>query len=541
MRKAFRPSTPSEMYDRALRYARDKRLPRDYPKPRPTSEWPAENIVLLEQYCEWLRSGGASPFVIRNIYLPTAGHVLGLALKPHPQLDLELDLQRGLDFIHAKQMSAQWTDVCRCAMLKFRRFLSHQRGQIETKVTPHEPKRDAEGLPGWLVSELERFQHVQQRNWRQARVEYAIRRFWAAHLHVWRFLCEQCGVKELADVKRKYLLDYTDHCLAEGYAASTINMSLRTFHGFLGFLQDQEYSIPKSLMRIPSLKQPDPLPKFLTDEQVRLLRDEFESRVIQTENFRPRRDALLDRAAFYLLWQSGLRKGEVEELRLEDMDLEQKRLTVRQSKGLKDRTVFMTETTVRAIREYLTVRGAGPTEHVLLYRNQPLSKDLVGIRIKAAGERAGVKVHPHRLRHTAATQLLNAGCRITSIQKFLGHKELSTTMIYARVHDQTVADDYYAAMQHIEKSLDISTSLTSSRYSCGNASLPSTQKDVSLPIGESERAQLLTLTTQLEQPELNLELRLEITAKMREALACPKINQTVYSFPAPILMEADLN
>jgi integrase len=79
---------------------------------------------------------------------------------------------------------------------------------------------------------------------------------------------------------------------------------------------------------------------------------QFESRAIQAEGFRPRRDALLDRAAFYLLWQSGLRKGEVEELRLEDLDLEQKRLTVRQSKGLKDRTVFMTETTVHAIREY---------------------------------------------------------------------------------------------------------------------------------------------------------------------------------------------
>jgi hypothetical protein len=154
----------------------------------------------------------------------------------------------------------------------------------------------------------------------------------------------------------------------------------------------------------------------------------------------------------------------------------------------------------------------------------------VGIRIKAAGERVGVKVHPHRLRHTAATQLLNAGCRVTSIQKFLGHKELSTTMIYARVHDQTVADDYYAAMQQIEKSLDISTSL--------NASLPSTQKDTSVPMGESERTQLLELTTQLEQPELKLEARLEIVSQMREVLACPKNDQTVYSLPAPILMEA---
>jgi hypothetical protein len=325
MRKVYKPSTPAEMYDRALHYARDKRLPAEYPKPQPTAEWPEENITLLEQYCEWLRAGGASPAVIRNIYLPMAGHVLGLALKPHPQLDLEVDLQRGLDFLKAKQMSAEWTDICRCSMLKFRRFLCHQRGQIESKVIPYEPKRDTEGIPNWLVNELERFQHVQQRNWRETRLEPQIRRFWIAHLHVWRFLCERCGVK----------------------------------------------------------------------------------------------------------------------------------------------------------------------------------------------------VYPHRLRHTAATQLLNAGCRVTSIQKFLGHKELSTTMVYARVHDQTVADDYYAAMQQVEQQLD----------------LLGTKEEANPPIGQSERVQLLELASHLEQPELNFDARLTIVAQMRAVLSYPKIDKTVYSLPPSISME----
>jgi site-specific recombinase XerD len=502
MKHVWKPGTPAEMYDRALHYARDKHLPPDYPKPRPTCEWPPENIVLLEQYCEWLRAGGASPFVIRIIYLPMAGHILGLALKPYPEIDLDADLQRGLDFLKAKQLSAEWTDVCRCAMLKFRRFLCHQRGQIEVKVTHYEPASNTKGLPPWLVIELERFQRVQQRNWREARLELRIRSFWSVHLRLWRFLCGTCAVKELAEVRRKYLLDFIDQRLAKGYSTSTINTDLCTFHGFLRFLQEQGYSVPQSLLRIPGLKQHDPLPKFLTDEQVRLLRDEFERRVAQAEGFCKRRDALLDRAAFYLLWQSGLRTGEVEELRLEDLDLEQRRLTVRKSKNLKDRTVFMTDTTVLAIREYFGVRGPGPTEHVFLYRNQPLCKDLIPCRIKTAGQQVGVKVYPHRLRHTMATQLLNAGCRVTSIQKFLGHKELSTTMVYARVHDQTVAGDYYKAMSQVEKRLD----------------LVGTQEETSAPIAENERVQLLELAYQLERPELNLESRLEIVAQLREFL-----------------------
>jgi hypothetical protein len=114
----------------------------------------------------------------------------------------------------------------------------------------------------------------------------------------------------------------------------------------------------------------------------------------------------------------------------------------------------------------------------------------------------GVKIYPHRLRHTAATQLLNAGCRVTSIQKFLGHKELSTTMIYARVHDQTVADDYYAAMSQIEKRLDLLGEPENNRE----------------PIAEDERVQLLALTEQLAAPELGTETRLKIVTQMRQVL-----------------------
>ena len=128
----------------------------------------------------------------------------------------------------------------------------------------------------------------------------------------------------------------------------------------------------------------------------------------------------------------------MEELLLEDLDIPGRRLTIRNSKGLKDRTVYLSETVVHSLLEYLAVRGPADSEHVFIYRNRALRKDLVRARIKDVGKRAGVKVYPHRLRHTCATQLLNAGCKVTSIQQFLGHKRLNSTMIYAKVHDQTV-------------------------------------------------------------------------------------------------------
>jgi hypothetical protein len=197
--------------------------------------------------------------------------------------------------------------------------------------------------------------------------------------------------------------------------------------------------------------------------------------------------------------------GEAEELRLEDLDLPGRKLMVRHGKGLRDRPVYLTDATVLAVQEYLAERGLGPDSHVLLYRNEPVKAHLLRGRIQAAGERVGVKVHPHRLRHTMATQLLNAGCRITSIQKLLGHQRLNSTMIYARVHDQTAADDYYAAMARIEARLQLAPP----------APAPA---EPGPPVTEQQRAELLELATSLAEPALPTEARLGLVERLRLVL-----------------------
>lgn len=162
----------------------------------------------------------------------------------------------------------------------------------------------------------------------------------------------------------------------------------------------------------------------------------------------------------------------------------------------------MTGATVAALSAYLSMRGPGPTDHVFLYRNQPLNKDLIHGRLKLAGERVGVSVHAHRLRHTCATQLLNSGCPVTSIQKFLGHKKLNTTMIYARAYDQTVEEDYFAAMSRVEQRLALAP-----------------EPEPKQPFPEEERAQLLGLTEQLADPDLTQQERLSLVDMMRLLLS----------------------
>ncbi|NOH04085.1 MAG: site-specific integrase [Chloroflexi bacterium] len=117
---------------------------------------------------------------------------------------------------------------------------------------------------------------------------------------------------------------------------------------------------------------------------------------------------------------------------------------------------------------------------------------LVGVTVAV-----GVKVYPHRLRHTCATQLLNAGCRVTSIQRFLGHKELSSTMVCAKAHDQSVAEDYFAAMERVEQRLEI---------------VPKVEEDM-----EDVKVRVTQIIEKLEPPELCFEERALLLVQLREA------------------------
>jgi len=82
---------------------------------------------------------------------------------------------------------------------------------------------------------------------------------------------------------------------------------------------------------------------------------------------------------------------------------------------------------------------------------QPISTDWLRSHVAKIGKAVGIEpLFPHRLRHTCATRLLNAGMDITRIQKLLGHQLISTTMIYARVYDATAEADYRRALTRIE-------------------------------------------------------------------------------------------
>ncbi|MEK6838004.1 MAG: site-specific tyrosine recombinase/integron integrase [Nanoarchaeota archaeon] len=133
------------------------------------------------------------------------------------------------------------------------------------------------------------------------------------------------------------------------------------------------------------------------------------------------------------LYSSGLRVSECCNLKINDIELDQKIGWVRQGKGGKDRLFILSDGLVEALRSYVNGKN---TEH--LYTNKagkPLSARNIQKIVATAAKRAGINknVSPHTLRHSFATHLLESGESIRKIQELLGHSNLQTTQIYTKV------------------------------------------------------------------------------------------------------------
>ena len=315
----------------------------------------------------------------------------------------------------------------------------------EAPESPLDVSRFWAGLPVWLVEPLADYIAVQQRRWKPSQVRHHTRNRLQALRQVWRWLLEEREVNGLAALGRRDVQAYVDARLGAGVAASTINRQLRDLWAFLRFVEDRGQPISPGVFRVARLKQGQPLPRFLTEEEYRRLEV-----LILNKTATGTRDGCLDRAWFYLLAYGGLRLSELCDLRLSDVDLGGLRLAVREGKGNRDRIIPLSVTTITVLHDYLAVRGTAQTNHLLIFRQQDIKPELVQSRLRRYGETVDVKVSPHRLRHTLATRLVNVGMDIVSIQRLLGHEKLDTTMIYAHVHDTTVERDFRQAMARLE-------------------------------------------------------------------------------------------
>ena len=144
------------------------------------------------------------------------------------------------------------------------------------------------------------------------------------------------------------------------------------------------------------------------------------------------------------LLETGARVSELVQLRIEDVSLAERVITIRQCKGGKRREVPIRRDLAQLLRLHIGTRragplfasrqqGSGPTPHVL-------TRQRVGQVVRAVARAAGIskRVYPHLLRHTVATRLLALGMDITDLQRFLGHENITTTRLYAETTAATL-------------------------------------------------------------------------------------------------------
>lgn len=255
---------------------------------------------------------------------------------------------------------------------------------------------------------------------------------------------EEKGISSIDTVGRNDVVGFEEELVVRGFAPSTIERRVSALKGFHQFLQRENYTQKNPAQTILLPKKPEVLPDVLSVEQVFALLDSQDD-----QGFIAKRNS----AMLEVLYGCGLRVSELVGLDIDRVLFKDGYLRVL-GKGNKERMVPLSGVAAQKLEEYISeVRPflqkpyAKPTPAVFLNaRGGRLTRQSVHAVVSKAGLRIGVKnLHPHTLRHSFATHLLEGGADLRAIQDMLGHSDIATTQIYTHIQTAQMKEEYLAA------------------------------------------------------------------------------------------------
>mgnify|MGYP002674147814 CR=1 FL=1 len=222
---------------------------------------------------------------------------------------------------------------------------------------------------------------------------------------------------------RAYLVDYQkiNNC-----SKVTVDNIRRNISSFFSWLEEEDYILKSPMKRIHKIKTKTVVKNTISDEDIEKLRD-------HCSNTR-------DLAMIDLLYSTGMRVGELVNLNIDNVDMEQRECIV-YGKGDKERKVYFDAKAKIHLQNYLNSRSdTNPALFVTLDApHERLKISGVEIRIRELGRKLGLeRIHPHKFRRTMATRAIDKGMPIEQVQKILGHSQIDTTMQYAIVNQTNV-------------------------------------------------------------------------------------------------------
>lgn len=248
----------------------------------------------------------------------------------------------------------------------------------------------------------------------------------------------------LEDIDKLGVRQYLSGLMADGYAPPSIQRKVSTIRSFYRYLRDEGIMDAEPMVGVRGPRRERRLPRFLTQRQIDTL-------IASADGDRP--NELRDRAILELLYAAGLRVSEVVGINMRDIDFDDRTVRV-VGKGSKERIVMIGAPAVRALLRYIRDGRAqlavGAQAALLINRDGGrLSQRAVQTMVRRYALASGLErdVHPHLLRHTFATHMLEGGAELRVLQTLMGHSNVNTTQIYTHVTEA-------AKRRSVERALD---------------------------------------------------------------------------------------
>jgi integrase/recombinase XerC len=269
---------------------------------------------------------------------------------------------------------------------------------------------------------------------------YTVRNYTKDLFEFFQYISDM-GIGTLKNVDKQTLRNYLGHLIERGFAKSSIARKLSAIRSFYRFLMREEMITASPAATTVSPRLDKRLPSFLTVEEAKKLVESPDLSQPQGQR---------DRALMELLYASGIRVSELVNTNIEQINLATNEIRV-WGKGAKERIVLIGAPAAQALTTYI---DEGRRELLGGKKNSALFVNRYGDRIlvrrvqkiiQKYAKNIDKKVHPHTLRHTFATHLLDGGADLKVVQELLGHADLSSTQIYTHVTQNRARKIYLSA------------------------------------------------------------------------------------------------
>jgi integrase/recombinase XerD len=295
-------------------------------------------------------------------------------------------------------------------------------------------------LAGWVLPGKEHvenyFRHMYRRNFRPKTYFSNL-----TAIQIFLTVVKDSGKTHLEEVTKNDLEMFIEHEQDRGLMLSTVRTRLHCANAFLGYLIEAGIVNTDVLARRIRLKKPEALPRAMDPDDVK----QFLSVI----------DDPKDRAMITVLLRTGMRIGELLNTKINDLHLKDRRIDIYEGeKNRIGRVVYLSDDAIVALKTWLKMRDVGHEFLFYAQGSKTMSYSTAHIIFARCLTKAGL-THKgyslHALRHTFASELLNAGMRIECLQPLMGHTSLDVTRRYARLTDKTREEEYFRAMTIIER------------------------------------------------------------------------------------------